>query len=110
MTDQQKDAYKEMLQKELQRITDSIVTLEETTQAISPDNAIGRISRMDAIGNKAINDSALLKARSKFDAIEVSLSNYGSFMFGCCESCGNEIQFKRLEAIPGIKICMQCSG
>ena len=110
MTDQQKEAYKEVLQKELKQISNNITALEETTQAISPDNAIGRISRMDAIGNKAINDSALLKAKAKFDTIEVSLGNYGSFMFGCCESCGNEIQFKRLEAIPGIKICMQCSG
>ncbi|MFQ3325927.1 MAG: DnaK suppressor protein [Salibacteraceae bacterium] len=38
-----------------------IVELKELTKRISPENAIGRISRMDAINNKTINERTLAK-------------------------------------------------
>ena len=39
--------------------------LKLLTQPIEPENSIGRISRMDAINNKSINDRMLRKAQEK---------------------------------------------
>ncbi|MDH5475770.1 MAG: hypothetical protein OEX22_08790 [Cyclobacteriaceae bacterium] len=42
-----------------------IVNLKELTAPISPENAIGRISRMDAINNKSVNEASLRAAIEK---------------------------------------------
>ena len=42
-----------------------IAELKHFTAPIEPENSIGRISRMDAINNKSINDRALRKAEEK---------------------------------------------
>jgi len=36
------------------------------TKPISPESAIGSVSRMDAINNKSINESALRQSEEKF--------------------------------------------
>ena len=49
----------------LSEAKNTVESLYEATQSVSPDNAIGRVSRMDAIGNKAVNELALKKAKNK---------------------------------------------
>ena len=41
--------------------------LKLLVQPIEPENSIGRISRMDAINNKSINDRMLRKAQEKLN-------------------------------------------
>lgn len=48
----------------------SILRYEELAQPISPDNAIGRVSRMDAINDKSIVDAALRKANERLSGLE----------------------------------------
>ena len=110
MTEDEKLIYKKLLEELLVVTKGQIASLEDATQVISPDNAIGRVSRMDAIGNKAVNDSALQRTKSKINSLEISLESYGSFMFGCCDSCGMDISFKRLQAMPEVSICMNCAS
>lgn len=40
--------------------------------------------------------------------IEKALKNLDSGRYGLCESCGNEISPKRLEALPGALLCLKC--
>jgi len=42
--------------KETQKV---ISNLKDLTKPISPENSIGRVSRMDAINNKSVNEAAL---------------------------------------------------
>jgi len=39
----------------------AIENYKELTKPIAPENAIGRVSRMDAINNKSVNEAALKK-------------------------------------------------
>jgi DnaK suppressor protein len=55
-------AFKTALSAELEKTCTTIADLKQMTEPVAPDVAIGRISRMDAINKKAINDAALLKA------------------------------------------------
>ena len=50
--------------------TKAMNTFQSTTAQprkypIAPENAIGRVSRMDAINNKSVNEAALKKAEIK---------------------------------------------
>jgi len=52
--------------KDLENTLQSIGAFKEMSQPVSPENAIGRISRMDAIQNKSVVESALCKAEENW--------------------------------------------
>jgi len=70
-----KDEIKQKIIQEIEKIKIKITDLEELTKPIAPDCAIGRVSRMDAINNKSINENALRKAQNKLKGMEIALQN-----------------------------------
>ena len=52
-----------------------IKEMEGLTQPISPENSIGRISRMDAINNKSVMEAALRNKKRKLSKLQMALSN-----------------------------------
>jgi len=54
-----------IIEEEISKTETSIEHYKELTKPIAPENAIGRVSRMDAINNKSVNDAALNKAKQK---------------------------------------------
>lgn len=97
------------IESEIQKTEKDIVALVDLTQPISPENAIGRISRMDAINNKSINDASLLKSREKLKNLEFALDKLGSADFGICIKCKGPIPVGRIMLIPQAKKCVKCA-
>jgi DnaK suppressor protein len=89
---------------------EELIQLEEYTRPISPDSSIGRISRMDAINNKAINDSALLEKKKLYQKLEKALERLNGQGFDRCNKCGETIPFGRLQIMPYTRRCVRCSG
>ena len=87
-----------------------IADLKELTKPISPENAIGRVSRMDAINNKSINEAALRTSESKLRNINLALERINEDDFGKCNACGTEIPIGRLLIMPGSSKCVRCAG
>ena len=110
MNSKEKLYIKNLMEEKLAEAKNEVTALADATRSISPDNAVGRVSRMDAIGNKAVNDMALSKAKNKIEKLEYALSVYGSIEFGLCSECYGEISFHRLSAMPEITTCMNCAG
>ena len=52
-------AFAEQLEAEITRTEEAIVGMKAMTGPVSPDNAIGRVSRMDATQNQSITEAAL---------------------------------------------------
>ncbi len=94
----------------IEKTTKSISELRELTKPISPDDAIGRISRMDAINNKTINENALRKANLKLTHLKVALQNIDSDDFGTCVRCKNEIPLGRILLMPQSRFCVYCAS
>ena len=87
-----------------------IEVLKELTKPIAPENAIGRISRMDAINNKSINEAALVQSNKKLRKLEAALNKVEEEYFGLCGRCGNEIPLGRLMLMPESPFCVNCSA
>lgn len=87
-----------------------ISELEELSKPISPDNAIGRISRMDAIGNQAINENRLNAAKQRHFNLQALIDKAGTTQFGLCEFCSQPIGFPRLSAMPDKSTCINCAA
>ena len=60
--------------KEIAKTERSIEDYKDLTQPIAPDDAIGRISRMDAINNKSVNEASLRQAEEKLKNLNTVLS------------------------------------
>jgi DnaK suppressor protein len=98
------------INQEIEKTILAIVKLKELTKPISPDDAIGRISRMDAINNKSINDNALRKAKLKLTNLKVALDKLDTNDFGVCDRCKNKIPLGRILLIPQSRFCVHCSS
>jgi len=110
MTDTQRAELIEQLERERGTTLDKIAEFQVLVQPISPDNAIGRVSRMDAISNKAINERALHQARERLTRLENTLKRATSPEFGLCMRCRSTIPIPRLVAIPGTVVCVECAS
>ncbi len=103
---------KELKTKILDRIAQTeqeIIHLEENTKPIAPENAIGRVSRMDAINNKSVAEATLRSAQRKISKLKIALSKIDQPGFGSCETCNRPIQIARLMFIPESTKCMHCA-
>ena len=108
MNSNEKAQVKEYLLKERTKLNLRLEELIELTKPIEPDCAIGRISRMDAINNKSINEAALRKSQDKLKKIDISLQHIDDDDFGKCIGCGSEIPIQRLLIMPG-SLCVKCA-
>lgn len=101
---------REKLQIKIARTRKKIERMEDMTQPISPENSIGRVSRMDAINNKSVQEAALRSAREELDDMEVALRHVDTDpRFGICEKCKEPIPFQRLAFLPGSRYCVHCA-
>jgi DnaK suppressor protein len=64
-----------------------------------------------------IQADALVKVQNKLSsnylkqliAVKKAIEQIDDGTYGICEECGEEISVKRLEAIPGVTICICCA-
>ena len=104
-----KKALKIKISDEVVRTTDHIAELKVETQPISPDCAIGRISRMDAINNKSVNEASLRQMEAKLKQLEIALKKIDEPGFGQCVRCGKPIAEGRLMLMPESNRCVHCA-
>ena len=109
MTESERKELKEKIINSITETEKDISELKELTKPISPENAIGRVSRMDAINNKSINEAALIQARSKLDKLKFALDKCAEPDFGSCKRCGNAIPMGRLLLMPESLYCVGCA-
>ena len=93
----------------MRAIKEDIASYKLLTKPISPDNAIGRLTRMDAINSKSINEAALKKSKDTLSKLERSLGKIGNPDFGLCIECEEPIPFARLTIMPETDLCVQCA-
>ncbi len=104
-----KEELRQLIEKKISLVTAHIEELEELTRPVAPDVAIGRVSRMDAINNKSVNEAALRQARTKLNGLEHALENLNKTTFGQCSRCGGQIPVGRILIMPESTRCMRCS-
>lgn len=110
MTPTEKEDVRQALGQALEKVRAEIAQLRELTKPIAPENSIGRVSRMDAINNKAVNEAALRKAMVRFRGLESAIERIGDDHFGLCRSCGEDIPVGRLLLLPESVLCVRCAS
>jgi DnaK suppressor protein len=86
-----------------------IESLEESVKPVAPDNAIGRLTRMEALGSKGISENALGSARAKLHKLKTALEKFDQPGFGICKRCEQPIPNGRIMAMPENVLCVPCA-
>jgi RNA polymerase-binding transcription factor len=101
--------FKDKINAEISILQVKILDLKEITKPIPPENAIGRISRMDAINNRSVNEATLRTAENKLIKLEMALEKTKESQFGVCIRCGQKIPEGRLMIMPESTKCVNCA-
>ena len=109
MTAEERQVLKEKINEEIVKIEAAIVPLLDATQPISPENSLGRVSRMDAINNKGVAEAALRSAKTKLSKLQIALTKIDNPDFGNCSMCKNPIRPARLMYMPESTKCVRCA-
>ncbi len=90
-----------------------IASLKKQTKPIPPDNAIGRLTRMEAIQAKSVAEAVLNTAQIRQIKLDAALARIDSDHlendYGVCIDCEEEIPLKRLELMPESLKCVHCA-
>ncbi len=109
MTRINKAEIRSKIETEILKTEQKVVEYKELTRPIEPENAIGRISRMDAINNKSVVEAALRKAVIKLNNLKLALSKIDDDDFGLCIRCHKPIPLGRILFMPQARSCVACS-
>lgn len=82
---------------------------KELTKPIAPDDAIGRVSRMDAINNRSVNEAALRQVEQKYSNLKRVLNSLDNDDFGKCLTCRQQIPIARILIRPESLYCVNCA-
>ena len=105
-----KEQIRQKIHSRMELTKDDISDLEEMTKPIAPENAIGRISRMDAINNRSVNEAALRTAEQQKADLLRALERLKDDKFGLCHACGERIPIGRILLVPGATRCVKCAS
>ena len=104
-----KEDIKQTILNEISKTEKLIAEYKELTKPVAPDDAIGRISRMDAINNKSVTEASLRLAEEKLKNLQRVLSRVGTRDFGICIKCGKAIPAGRILYRPESLTCVDCA-
>lgn len=110
MKESEKEELKEKVEAGIRALDLEIPILKEQTRPVKPDNAIGRLTRMEAINSKSISEASLRSLEAKMTGYKWVLANIDDPDFGLCTECGGAIPVKRIMLVPENPRCVGCAG
>lgn len=102
-------ALAERISHAIDELKGDIADLETASRPVAPDNAVGRLSRMEAINDQQMQEANLAKARRRLRQLEQALERVDDPDFGVCEECGEPIAEGRLMLMPEARRCVGCA-
>lgn len=96
------DELKIRLLEDLERGSEASETVE------LEQNKVGRLSRMDAMQQQAMQKATQTLIRKRLVQIEQALEALENDDYGYCGECGDEIPQQRLAIRPEALICVSC--
>ena len=108
MEAQDRSRFRRIIEDQTAALKEDIAALKKNHKPISPDKAIGRLSRLEAMNDKAVKENSIRKAEARLRLLEAALVRVGSENYGLCLRCEEPIPEKRLEVLPETTLCMDC--
>ncbi len=100
--------YKDILMGRRQAITQASESISEQAVVFDPNDLADEVDLASSETDQAINLKLKDRERILLRKIDKALRKIEEGEYGICESCGEEIGLKRLEARPVTDLCIRC--
>ena len=108
MEDKDRNHFNKLILDHIEKIKKEIVILKDKSKPIPPDNAIGRLTRMEAINERSICEANLRTSELRLFKLSIALKSVNTNDYGECLKCGDDISLARLNVLPESTICIEC--
>ena len=102
------DSFKKRLEERQQALRKAVSRTEEDGRIADQDSAQDIADRAASSYTKEFLFSQSNNERQLLQMVETALQRIREGSFGECVSCGNEINARRLEAVPWTRYCIAC--
>ena len=106
---EEREELKREILNEMELQENQIESLKKSVKPVAPDNAIGRLTRMEAIGSKAISEASLNSSRVKLAKLGIALEKIDDPGFGVRIRCSSPIPKGRILLLPESVVCVPCA-
>jgi len=110
MNKKQKEYIKDKILSDIEQLIRDIEDLKEKNKPIKPENSLGRLTRLDAMGEKSITESLLHKSELRLKKLLFVKDRTEHKSFGCCNICDELINYERLKIVPESTVCIECAN
>ncbi len=109
MTVDEKVILRTRIEEEIIKLKTEISDLQEKIKPISPENSLGRLTRLEAMGEKSVNEAMLLKCEQRLKKLLFVKDRVDLPTYGLCNLCDEPINIERLKILPESTICIDCA-
>jgi DnaK suppressor protein len=102
------EAFKKRLEDRQRELRSNVTRNEQDGRSADLDTAQDIADRASSSYQKEFLFHQSNSVRQLLQMVEGALSRIREGTFGECISCGNEINIKRLEAVPWTRYCIEC--
>ncbi len=102
------ESFKKRLEERQQTLRKTVSRTEEDGRIADQDTAQDIADRAASSYTKEFLFSQSNNERQLLAMVETALQRIREGAFGECQGCGNEINAKRLEAVPWTRYCIEC--
>lgn len=92
------------------RLEESLRQGADGTKPVDLDEPIGRISRIDALAQREMNEAGRRAQQQELASVKLALEAIEDGEYGMCKACDGPIGFRRLQARPFSTICIRCQS
>ncbi len=100
--------FKDMLTKKREETLKSVEETREIGMGLSPDDLPDEVDLATSESDQSMSLRLKDRERILLNKINKALQQIEEGTYGVCESCGEEIGLKRLEARPVTDLCIRC--
>ena len=101
---------KETIEKDIIDLKEQISILKEKVKPIAPDCGLGRLTRLEAMGEQHVNNKILDESRVRLTRLNNALQRIDKPMFGICIECEENIGIGRMSIRPESVRCVECAN
>ncbi|WP_296823170.1 TraR/DksA C4-type zinc finger protein [Sulfurovum sp.] len=110
MTQKEKNIIKKKIEEDIDLLKEQIAIFEEKVKPISPDCSLGRLTRLEAMGEQDVSNKVLDESNIRLTRLQNALLRINKPMFGICIECEEEIGTGRMMVRPESVRCVACAN
>ena len=110
MTKKEKIDISDKIMQDILLLKVQIKALEEIAKPIAPDCGLGRLTRLEAMGEQEVNNKILEESLLRHTRLKNALVRIEMPMFGICIECEEPIGLERMRIRPESVRCVHCAN